>query len=124
MFTYKLISSILKYKYISISIIKMGSEDFFVEPNATEALKRFVTYEKRRKEDDRIIISRLVGISNEKGFIHKGLGNSRFENHATPIPEGFKKKRYTKDWALKYYLNKYFSQEDIAKLNEKGCDYD
>jgi hypothetical protein len=74
-----------------------------------DAKCKLVIYKKIHREDTKTQILMLVGIASiKRGYIHKALENSQFEELETKIPEGYRKQRrinndFLESWTKKYY---------------------
>jgi hypothetical protein len=111
--------------------------NFFIAKNKDKILDEFVTYQKKTKEHNIIIIHGTIsGIKllksskvipkdllpdkDEKNYIFEALGNSTFSKEKKEIPKDYKKVKRNNDWITKVFLEKYISPEKILKLNTQG----
>ena len=65
-----------------------------------ECVSRFVRYELK----DKSILRTMMGVAGKKPrTVHLSHGYNQFDTVATPVPAGYRKHNFSKEWALEYH---------------------
>lgn len=88
-----------------------------ISEKEAECLKQLVVYELRQKDGSITYTRRIVGLkSDQKGYIYKALGMGIFETELTKVPKGYRRHRFNKLWALRYFCSEAIPEPKLAGL--------